>query len=116
MTDPNSTAVELTEQSEALAQRLDEFDVMEVSNPDRRMTLVRILDRLRAAIDSATSTYGKRCTACSRFRPSTAFYRDRGKPDGLTARCRDCTRDARRGTPSEDRPGDPGAPPVDLSR
>lgn len=116
MTDPNSTAVELAEQSEALAQRLDEFDVIEVSNPDRRMIFVRILDRLRVDIDSANSTYGKRYTACSRFRPSAPFYLDRGTPDGMTARCRDCTREARRGLPREEGPADTGTPLVDLSR
>lgn len=92
MTDPNSTALELSNESETLAQRLDEFDVMEVSNPDRRMTLVRILDRLRAAIDSATSTYGKTCSTCGSLRPRSDYYRDRSRADGLGSRCRPCLR------------------------
>ena len=92
MTDPNSTAVELTEQAAALAQSLDEFELMEVSNPDRRRTLVRILDRLRAAIDSATSTYGKSCSTCGSLRPRSDYYRDRTRADGLGSRCRPCLR------------------------
>lgn len=39
-----------------------------------------------------SSTISKACPECSTVKPLVDFYRDKSKPDGLTRRCKECTK------------------------
>ena len=48
------------------------------------------MDLLGFSLDLPVDPSYKQCPRCKRYKPRSEFAKDRGRPDGLFSRCRDC--------------------------
>lgn len=62
-------------------------------------------DRGREGVKPTMDLAAKRCSVCAVTRPTTEFYRDRHRRDGLMPRCRQCDKARTRAAYERDHPG-----------